>query len=67
MAGCRYRQEAASWQSSLDGNVCPRATTPTGKQASLSNSGIFKHSAAAPVHKSMSGRTRQSNYFSALR
>ena len=36
-------------------------------QASLSNSGsIFKHSAAAPFAKSVSGRTRQSNHFGAL-
>lgn len=27
LAGCRYRREAASWQSSLDKKICPRVMT----------------------------------------
>jgi hypothetical protein len=38
------------------------------RQASLGNSGsVFMHAVALPVPKSVSGRTRHSNYFGALR
>jgi hypothetical protein len=68
MARCRYRREAASWQSNPDGKVCARATKLARMQASVSNSGsIFKYSAAPPVTESVSGRTRQNNSFGALR
>ena len=68
MAGCRYRREAASWSSSLDGTICARATTLASWSANLSNSdSIFKHAVALPAPQSVLGRTRRSSYLGALR